>query len=171
MPMLRAGVSLCGRRGRGGASCQHHLDSDLPHQPRYLYPPPTCSPTLSGPPSEHLGDTSAVDDRGAAGPALGRRARPGGSGRRKAGSSSSCSSRLRFQYPDVFGRRRARGGSTTTARRRATIAASARINFRRRTAQAQRRDDVTSGGDTTAAARPEVVSSHCASCNVVYNIR
>ena len=170
MPMLRAGVSLCGRRGRGGASCQHHLDSDLPHQPRYLYPPPTGSPTLSGPPSEHLGDTSAVDDRGAAGPALGRRARPGGSGRRKAGSSS-CSSRLRFQYPDVFGRRRARGGSTTTARRRATIAASARINFRRRTAQAQRRDDVTSGGDTTAAARPEVVSSHCASCNVVYNIR
>lgn len=70
----------------------------------------------------------------------GRGSKAGGSARRKAGS---C--RLGFQYPDVFGRRRARGGSMAAAGRRRAIT-SGRINFRRRTAQAQR-DDVTSADD------------------------
>jgi len=99
----------------------------------------------------------ATDDRGRGGLGLGGQARAGGGGRRKAGSG-----RARFQYPDVFGRRRLRGGGSSTAvgRRRAIAAAGPpRIDFRHHdeTAQAQQRDEFTFS-DTSDP--PEVSPTH-----------
>ena len=159
-----ADVSLRGlasrRRGRGCAVARYRRDPDAADLPRLLYSPSTTPTTsLYGP--DEVGGTSTAADRAAVeetddeGPGLGRGSKVagGGGGRRKAAGSSG---RLRFQYPDVFGRRRARGGSTTAAGRRRTIT-SGRMNFRHRTAQAQR-DDVTfsDSGD-----RPEVSLCVC----------
>lgn len=137
-------ASLPRRRGRGGvARYRRHPDDDLRRRPRLLYSPSTPASRPAPDERADVGDTWAVQQADLAAEqtddqvsGLGRQAKVGGGGRRKAGSG-----RLRFQYPEVFGRRRARGGSTTAAGRRRAIT-SGRMNFRHRTAQAQR-DDVT----------------------------
>jgi len=80
---------------------------------------------------------------------------PGPTGPSKDGRRKAAVGRLRFQYPDVFGRRRSRGGSTAAATRRRAINHGG-INFRRRTAQAQTEPP------SDAENRPEV------SLNILY---
>ena len=128
-----------------------HSDTDDLRRPAAA--PLFYSPSTTYQPAHDTADgTSASvqqqtdDDQGPAGIGLGQESKAGGGGRRKAGSG-----RLRFQYPDVFGRRRARGGVTTTAAgRRRTMSSAAtavvvgRINFRHhRPAPTMQRDEFT----------------------------
>jgi len=132
-------LSVSGIRGRGRigvALYRRRCEKPIRHQNRRR--PFQQSPTFVG--GTDQPSTAADSAASSTDPAPDTHAPGDGrpiasSGRRRPGST-----RLGFQYPDVFGRRRARGGATA----RRTIA-SGRLNFLCRAVQPPWADDVTSG--------------------------